>query len=83
MTTRTSSTSAASTSCCPACDFRYMVETCDWGVLSYTFHPQVIGRGHRMLMLERLIESLAERGAAFARMDVAAAEFAERVPLTR
>jgi len=33
--------------------------------------------------LERLIESLAERGAAFARMDVAAAEFAERVPLTR
>jgi len=64
-------------------DFRYMVETCDWGVLSYTFHPQVIGRGHRMLMLERLIESLAERGAAFARMDVAAAEFAERVPLTR
>jgi peptidoglycan/xylan/chitin deacetylase (PgdA/CDA1 family) len=52
-------------------------------VLTYTFHPQVIGRGHRMLMLERLIESLAQRGAAFVRMDAAAAEFAERAPLVR
>jgi len=64
-------------------DFRYMVETCDWGALTYTFHPQVIGRGHRMLMLERLVESLAQRGAAFVRMDAAAAEFAERAPLVR
>jgi peptidoglycan/xylan/chitin deacetylase (PgdA/CDA1 family) len=64
-------------------DFRYMAQTSDWGVLTYTFHPQVIGRGHRMLMLERLIESLADGGAAFVRMDVAAAEFAERAPLTR
>jgi peptidoglycan/xylan/chitin deacetylase (PgdA/CDA1 family) len=25
------------------------------GVFTLTMHPQVIGRGHRMLMLERLI----------------------------
>ena len=36
-------------------DFLYMTRTTDWGVLTYTFHPFVIGRGHRMMMLERLI----------------------------
>ena len=34
-------------------DFLYMTRTTDWGVLTYTFHPCVIGRGHRMMMLER------------------------------
>jgi len=34
-------------------------------------HPQVIGRGHRMLMLERLIDGLSELGARFVRMDEA------------
>ena len=52
----------------------------EWGVLTLTFHPQVIGRGHRMLMLERLIEELKELGATFARMDAVAREFAERSP---
>jgi peptidoglycan-N-acetylglucosamine deacetylase len=64
-------------------DFRYMTQTTDWGVLTYTFHPQVIGRGHRMLALERLIELLAGMGAVFVRMDGAAAEFAERAPFAR
>jgi peptidoglycan/xylan/chitin deacetylase (PgdA/CDA1 family) len=48
----------------------------DWGVLTYTFHPQVIGRGYRMLMLERLIARLTELGAVFCRLDEAAEEFA-------
>jgi hypothetical protein len=61
-------------------DFRYMAQVAEWGVLTYTFHPQVIGRGHRMLLLERLIETLSELGATFARMDAVAAEFALRVP---
>ena len=39
-------------------DFDYMTRIVDWGVLTYTCHPFVIGRGHRMLMLERLIEAL-------------------------
>jgi peptidoglycan/xylan/chitin deacetylase (PgdA/CDA1 family) len=59
-------------------DFRYMARVTDWGVLTYTFHPQVIGRGHRMLMLERLIETMGELGSTFARMDAVAVEFAER-----
>jgi peptidoglycan-N-acetylglucosamine deacetylase len=61
-------------------DFHYMAAHTDWGMLTYTFHPQVSGRGHRMLMLERLIESLAAAGAVFSRMDAAAAEFDAREP---
>lgn len=61
-------------------DFRYLTRTREWGVLTYTFHPQVIGRGHRMLLLERLIEGLDALGATFARMDGVAQEFARRTP---
>jgi len=61
-------------------DFRYMARSTDWGVLTYTFHPQVIGRGHRMLALESLIQALAGMGAVFARMEAAAEEFARRSP---
>lgn len=59
-------------------DFEYMRRTCDWGVLTYTCHPYVIGRGHRMLMLERLIEGLVEKGATFMALEDAAAEYARR-----
>lgn len=61
-------------------DFEYMRRTCDWGILTYTCHPYVIGRGHRMLMLERLIEGLAEKGATFMPMDAAAGEYDKRRP---
>jgi peptidoglycan/xylan/chitin deacetylase (PgdA/CDA1 family) len=47
-------------------------------VLTYTCHPYVIGRGHRMMMLERLILALKERGAVFLTMEEAVAEFAAR-----
>ena len=59
-------------------DFVYMQQILDWGVLTYTMHPYVIGRGHRMIMLERLIERLREGGAVFLSMEEAAGEFAER-----
>lgn len=61
-------------------DFRYLARTLEWGVLTCTFHPQVIGRGHRMLFLERLITELEGLGATFSRMDVVAREFAQRSP---
>ena len=61
-------------------DYRYLARTLEWGVITYTFHPQVIGRGHRMLVLERLIEELKALGATFARMDAVAHEFAQRSP---
>jgi hypothetical protein len=55
-----------------------MRATMEWGVITYTCHPYVIGRGHRMLMLERLIEALLGQGAVFATMADAADEFVTR-----
>jgi peptidoglycan/xylan/chitin deacetylase (PgdA/CDA1 family) len=52
-------------------DFKYMNRECDDGILLYTMHPDVIGRGHRMLFLERLLDKVAEMGAHFARLDEA------------
>ena len=63
-------------------DFDYMTRITEWGVLTYTFHPYVIGRGHRMLLLERLILKLMEHGAIFTTMEDAADEYAERFPLS-
>ena len=41
-------------------------------LLTVCMHPQVIGRGHRMAMLERFVEHCTPAGARFARMgDVA------------
>jgi len=61
-------------------DFLYMKRETDWGILTYTFHPFVIGRGHRMMALERLIERLVSEGAEFMRMDAAAESFDLRAP---
>jgi peptidoglycan/xylan/chitin deacetylase (PgdA/CDA1 family) len=61
-------------------DFLYMKRSTDWGVTTYTMHPFVIGRGHRMLMLERLIERLAGEGAQFMTMLDAAHAFRQRAP---
>ena len=52
----------------------------EWGVLTYTFHPHVIGRGHRMLLLERLIERLAAEGAIFVTMAEAYDAYRQRYP---
>jgi peptidoglycan/xylan/chitin deacetylase (PgdA/CDA1 family) len=64
-------------------DFRYMETHQDWGVITYTFHPHVIGRGHRMLMLEALIDQLSGSGAAFVAMEDAVAQYRERWPAGR
>jgi peptidoglycan/xylan/chitin deacetylase (PgdA/CDA1 family) len=61
-------------------DFEYMRRTCDWGVLTYTCHPYVIGRGHRMMMLEKLIEGLVEKQAVFLTLEEAAREYDKRSP---
>ena len=59
-------------------DFLYMKHCTDWGVMTYTMHPFVIGRGHRMLMLERLIERLVGEGGQFMTMLDAAQAFSEQ-----
>jgi peptidoglycan/xylan/chitin deacetylase (PgdA/CDA1 family) len=37
-------------------DFDYMIDNCPGGIYNLTMHPQVTGRGHRMRMLEELIQ---------------------------
>jgi peptidoglycan-N-acetylglucosamine deacetylase len=64
-------------------DFTYMAGHYDWGVITYTFHPHVIGRGHRMAMLERLIEQLRAGGATFVTMEQAVAAYRTRYPRGR
>ena len=59
-------------------DFLYMRDNVEWGVLTYTCHPYVIGRGARMLMLERVIRAAADSGAVFLTMEEAAQEFRKR-----
>ena len=59
-------------------DFTYMTRVCDYGILTYTFHPHVIGRGHRMMMLERLIQRLIEGGAVFMTMEDAMQDWLAR-----
>jgi len=60
-------------------EFRYMQKTVDWGVLTYTMHPYVIGRGYRMLAFEQLVANLQAAGAVFMTMEEAAAEARERM----
>jgi len=47
-------------------EFDYLYERVGRGILNITMHPQVIGRGHRMLFLEQFIEYVAgHAGATF------------------
>jgi peptidoglycan-N-acetylglucosamine deacetylase len=62
-------------------DFLYLQQNLDWGVVTYTFHPFVIGRGHRMVILEKLIRKLQDTGAVFMTMEDAAAEYAQRAAI--
>jgi len=61
-------------------DFIYLRDNLDWGVITYTFHPFVIGRGHRMLALEKLIRTLKDGGAVFTTLENAATEYGQRLP---
>lgn len=51
-------------------ELRYAWEHAPGGLLTITMHPECIGRGHRMAMLERFIaEAKALDGVAFDRLD--------------
>ena len=53
-------------------EFDWMDANVDGGVLTFTLHPQVIGRGSRIAMLDALIRHCGEAGARFSRLgDVA------------
>jgi peptidoglycan/xylan/chitin deacetylase (PgdA/CDA1 family) len=55
-------------------EFLYMKKSVDWGVLTYTMHPYVIGRGYRMLSFEEMVDKLTAEGAMFMTMEEAARE---------
>jgi peptidoglycan/xylan/chitin deacetylase (PgdA/CDA1 family) len=53
-------------------DFDWMNEHVEGGILTVAMHPQVIGRAHRVAMLEQFIGHCRDSGATFERMgDVA------------
>ena len=57
-------------------DFTFMQREVPNGVFTVTMHPQVIGRGHRMLMLERLIAWFkSQPGTTFSTLGEAAEVF--------
>jgi hypothetical protein len=54
-------------------EFRYFKKSTDFGILTYTMHPYVLGRGNRMLAFESFVESLIKEGAEFMTMEKALA----------
>lgn len=50
------------------------------GVFTLTLHPQVIGRGSRVRLLERVIDHMAAAGARFLRISEAVTEWRARQP---
>lgn len=60
-------------------DYDWMRRHLDWGVITYTFHPFVSGRGHRLMAMEALIEHLTANGAEFVTMAEAAGTASRRL----
>ena len=55
-------------------DVEWMVRELDGGLITFVFHPQVIGRGHRLLALEHFLDGVVDLGVQFDTMaDIAAA----------
>ena len=62
-------------------DFDYLYDRLGEGTYILTLHPQCIGRGHRLLMLERLVEHIQSRdGVTFKTMRDVAEEFKRSRP---
>lgn len=67
-----------------AAEFDYLHDKVGAGVFVLTMHPQCIGKGSRMLMLERLINHIRDRGnVRFTTMAAVADEFREARPLAQ
>ena len=63
-------------------DFDYLYDRVGEGVYTLTMHPQVIGRGHRLLMLERLVRHIrSHRGVEFRTMAEVAAAYKQSHPI--
>jgi peptidoglycan/xylan/chitin deacetylase (PgdA/CDA1 family) len=63
-------------------DFDFLYQRMGGGVFILTMHPQVIGRGHRILMLEQLIDYMkGHGGVTFKTMSEVATEWKQAHPL--
>jgi len=59
-------------------EFTFMHREEPGGVFNLTMHPEIIGRGHRILMLERLIDHIANQDdVVFTTLGAAAEKFRE------
>ncbi|MEX1104004.1 MAG: polysaccharide deacetylase [Dehalococcoidia bacterium] len=58
-----------------ASEFDYLYERVGSGVFNLTMHPQIMGRGHRLLMLERFIDHVRRPGVTFRRLGDVAGEW--------
>jgi peptidoglycan/xylan/chitin deacetylase (PgdA/CDA1 family) len=64
-------------------EFAFMHRDVPGGVFTLTMHPQVIGRGHRILMLERLIARMRSyEGVSFTTLGAAADAYRHATPRT-
>jgi peptidoglycan-N-acetylglucosamine deacetylase len=60
-------------------ELRYAWDHAPGGLLTVTMHPECIGRGHRMRMLERFIDAAeALDGVVFDRLDRYVTSWLER-----
>lgn len=56
-------------------DLRWMLRELDGGVLTATCHPEVIGRGHRLLALEQWLDQVADQDVEFTTCAAVASRF--------
>ncbi|HEX6509547.1 MAG TPA: polysaccharide deacetylase [Chloroflexota bacterium] len=56
-------------------DVQYMIRDFEDGVITFVLHPEVIGRGHRFLMLEQLVDTIAQEGLTFTTLSDVAERF--------
>jgi peptidoglycan/xylan/chitin deacetylase (PgdA/CDA1 family) len=62
-------------------ELRYAHERVPGGLVMITIHPECIGRGHRMAMLERFVDAaMALDGVVFERLDAVVARWAATNP---
>ena len=62
-------------------ELTYAWENEPGAVLTLTMHPEVVGRGHRMLMLERFVTTARELdGVVFERLDTIVARWSAANP---
>jgi peptidoglycan/xylan/chitin deacetylase (PgdA/CDA1 family) len=65
-------------------DFDFLYQRVGTGLFTLTMHPQVIGRGHRLFMLERLIEYMKGcEGVTFTTMSQVATDWKRLHSLTK